>query len=330
MKKTIRWGILSTAKIARTNVIPALKLSNNGEVMAIASRNLQHANGVAESLGIKKAYGSYEDLLADDEIGAIYNPLPNNLHLKYTLKALKKGKHVLCEKPIALNAEEAAELSKHLKDFPNLKVMEAFMYKFHPQWIKVKELVKSGEIGVVKSINTLFAYYNVDGNNIRNSVEAGGGSLMDIGCYCISFPRFILEQEPISAYGTMQHDSVFKTDFLTAGILNFKNQVTASFTCTTQAFPYQRLNIFGDKGNIEIELPCNAPNNGECKVTLKTANGEKIFIFKANQYQLQCEAFAEAILKNKAVPYPVSDAENNMKVIDAIVKSAELKAVVEL
>lgn len=191
MSKTVKWGILSTAKIARTHIIPAIKLSNNGEVLAIASRNKEKAQAVAMDFDIKTAYGNYEDLLLNDEIEAIYNPLPNNLHLEYTLKALEKGKHVLCEKPIGLNAKEAAELNERLKEFPNLKVMEAFMYKFHPQWIKVKELIKNGEIGAVKSINSLFSYYNTDGNNIRNSVEAGGGSLMDIGCYCVSFPRFI-------------------------------------------------------------------------------------------------------------------------------------------
>ncbi|HTN19392.1 MAG TPA: Gfo/Idh/MocA family oxidoreductase [Pelobium sp.] len=330
MSRTVKWGILSTAKIARNHVIPAIKLSNNGEVLAIASRNLANAKEVAENFEIKTAYGNYEDLLLDDGIDAIYNPLPNNLHLEYTLKALEKGKHVLCEKPIGLNENEAVELNNYLKKFPNLKVMEAFMYKFHPQWLSVKEMIKNGEIGAIKSIHTLFSYFNIDGNNIRNSVEAGGGSLMDIGCYCISFPRFILEDEPISVSGTMQHDAEFKTDFLTSGILNFENQVTASFTCTTQAFPYQRLNIFGDKGHIEIELPCNAPTDGECKVTLKTSKGDKILVFNANQYQLQCEAFANTILAGTEVPYPVTDAEKNMKVLDALVESAKSQSVIKL
>lgn len=331
MKKNIvKWGILSTAKIARTHLIPAIKLSNNGEVVAIASRSLDSAKKVAEDFEIEKAYGNYDDLLLDDEIDIIYNPLPNNLHLEFTLKALKKGKHVLCEKPIGLNAKEAAELSSYSKAFPNLKLMEGFMYKFHPQWIHVKEMVKSGEIGNVKSIHTLFSFYNTDEDNIRNKSEAGGGALMDIGGYCISFPRFILDEEPIHVSGTLQRDAVFETDFLAAGILSFKNHVTASFTCITQAFPYQRFNIFGDKGHIEIEIPCNAPTDGECKVLLINDKGEKTLVFKANQYQLECEAFADAILNDTPVPYPISDAEHNMKVIDAIVKSARLGAVVKL
>jgi len=209
MSRTVKWGILSTAKISRNHIIPAIKLSNNGEVVAIASRNSESANEVAKSFGIKTAYGNYEDLLLGNGIDAIYNPLPNNLHLEYTLKALEKGKHVLCEKPIGLNANEAKELKSYLKKFPNLKVMEAFMYKFHPQWISLKELIKGGDIGAIKSIQTMFAYFNIDVDNIRNSVEAGGGALMDIGCYCVSFPRFILDEEPISAFGAMQHDAGF-------------------------------------------------------------------------------------------------------------------------
>ncbi len=323
MEKKIKWGILSTAKIGLNYVIPAIKLANNGVVWAIASRNKESAAEVAQQFGITKSYGSYDELFEDSEIDAIYIPLPNNLHLEYTLKALQHAKHVLCEKPIGLNTNEAAELSNMIKQYPKLKVMEGFMYKFHPQWVTVKSLIKDGLIGEVKSINTLFSYFNNDAGNIRNQAEAGGGALMDIGCYCISYPRFVLGKEPISVVGVVQHDQVFKTDFLSAGILNFDNQVTATFSCTTQAFPYQRFHVFGDQGHIEIEIPCNAPVDGECKLTITNATGKKEMIFNANQYQLQCEAFADAIINDTEVPHPIIDAENNMKVIDAILESAK-------
>ncbi|OAQ39818.1 NAD-binding protein [Pedobacter psychrophilus] len=329
-KKKFNWGILSTAKIGRKNVVPALKRADNCEVVAIASRNKENAEETAQDLGIKKSYGSYEELFLDKDIDVIYNPLPNNLHLEYTLKALEHGKHVLCEKPIGLNAKEVALLNEELKKHPDLKVMEAFMYKFHPQWIKAKEIIKNGDIGEIISINTLFSYYNKDGQNIRNQTDAGGGALMDIGCYCISFPRFILEAEPLSVFGSVQKDPVFKTDFLTSGILHFDKQVVATFSCSTQAYPYQRCHIIGNKGRIEIEFPCNAPTDAECKIILNNAEGKNEFVFKANQYQLQCKAFADAILTGSEVPYSLNDAENNMKVIDAIIQSAASESLIKI
>jgi predicted dehydrogenase len=329
-KKTINWGILSTANIGLNLVIPAIIGSNNGVVLGIASRNIEKADEVAKKFGIKHTYGSYDELLSDPQIDAIYNPLPNNLHLEYTLKALEHGKHVLCEKPIGLSVAEAAKLAHYLLQYPNLKVMEGFMYKFHPQWVKAKEIVSNGQIGKINIIQTLFSYHNTDGNNIRNKKEAGGGVLMDIGCYCVSFPRFILSQEPTSVISAIQYDTVFETDFLATGILNFDNNVTASFTCTTQAFPFQRTYILGDKGQIEIEFPCNAPIDADCKIILRTATEEKVLVFKANQYQLQCEAFANSILNNKPVPYPIIDAVNNMRVLEALVQSSKLKAAINV
>lgn len=318
MNKKVKWGILSTAKIGREKVIPALQKAENCEVVAIASRNLDQAQKTAELLNIPKAYGSYEALLADPEIDAIYNPLPNHLHLEYSLNTLKASKHLLCEKPIGMNANEAQTLVNEAAKYPNLKVMEAFMYKFHPQWIKVKELVSKGSIGKIKHIQTFFSYNNTDMNNIRNIAEVGGGALMDIGCYCISFPRFILEKEPISVKGEQTIDPVSKTDILSSGILTFDENVTASFTCSTKLFPYQRTHIFGDKGRIEIDFPCNAPLDEETKISISTHDGEDILKFKANQYTLQCQAFADAILNNKPVPHSIEDAYWNMKVIDAI------------
>ncbi len=319
--KKVKWGILSTAKIGVTKVIPALQQANNCEVVAIASRDLEKAKSVAGKLNIAKAFGSYEELLADKEIDAVYNPLPNHLHLPLTLEAMKAGKHVLCEKPIGLNKQEAETLQKEASLHPDLKVMEAFMYRFHPQWIKTKELVDNGIIGKVKNIQSFFSYNNIDPLNIRNKADIGGGALMDIGCYCISFPRFILSKEPVGVWGSSVFDKEFKTDTITSGTLFFAEDVTANFTCSTQLFPYQRANILGDKGRIEIDIPCNAPLDEPTKVTLYLNGEEKVMYFEGNQYTLEGEAFANSILNNTEVPTSLSDAVNNMKVIDAIVES---------
>ncbi|MBD3748679.1 MAG: Gfo/Idh/MocA family oxidoreductase [Sphingobacteriales bacterium] len=318
MNRKVRWGILSTAKIGREKVIPALQKAKNCEVIAIASRNLDQAQKTAELLNIPKAYASYEALLADSDIEAIYNPLPNHLHVKYTIKALEADKHVLCEKPIALSADEAQNLINAAAEHPTLKVMEAFMYKFHPQWHQVKELVKEGSIGKIKHLQTFFSYNNTDMNNIRNIAEVGGGALMDIGCYCISFSRFILGKEPIAVKGEQTIDPISKTDILSSGILTFDEQITASFTCSTKLFPYQKTFIFGDKGRIEIDYPCNAPLDEDTKVSVFTEKGEQTLLFKANQYTLQGEAFADAILNKNLVPFSLEDAFLNMKVIDEI------------
>lgn len=322
MDKKVKWGILSTAKIGREKVIPALQKAENCEVVAIASRNLEQAQKTADSLNIPKAYASYEALLADPEIDAIYNPLPNHLHLEYSLATLKAGKHLLCEKPIGMNANEAQILIKEAAKHPDLKVMEAFMYKFHPQWLKVKELVASESIGKIKHIQTFFSYNNLDMSNIRNIAEVGGGALMDIGCYCISFPRFILDREPITVKGDQTIDPISKTDILSSGILTFENGITANFTCSTKLFPYQKTIIFGDKGRIEIDFPCNSPLDEDTKVSIFTEKGEQNLLFKANQYTLQCEAFADAVLNHKPVPFSLEDAVANMRVIDEIKRTS--------
>lgn len=328
--KKVKWGILSTAKIGVTKVIPSLLQAGNCEVIAIASRDLSKAKSVASQLNIAKALGSYEELLADKEIDAVYNPLPNHLHLPFTLAAIKAGKHVLCEKPIGLNKEEAETLKKEAALHPDIKVMEAFMYRFHPQWIQTKELIDNGTVGKVKNIQTFFSFNNVDPQNIRNNADIGGGALMDIGCYCISFPRFILGKEPTRVSGTSVIDKEFKTDIVTSGTLFFGDDVTANFTCSTQLFPYQRANIIGDKGRIEIDIPCNAPLDQPTKVTLYLNGDEKIMYFEGNQYTLEGEAFANSILNNTDVPTPLSDAISNMKVIDAIVESNLKCSVVNL
>lgn len=329
--KKVRWGILSTAKIGVQKVIPAMQKGENIIVKAIASRTIEKANKVADLLQIEKRYGSYEELLADPEIDAIYNPLPNHMHVPWTIKALEAGKHVLCEKPIGLNAAEAKLLVDATHKFPHLKVMEAFMFRFHPQWQKAKELVLSGAIGEVKTLKSFFSYYNVATDNIRNQVGIGGGALMDIGCYCISFPRFIFNEEPEKAISNMDIDPVMKIDRLTSAMLRFPSGKTSTFTCSTQLMPHQRAIIFGDKGKIEVDIPVNAPPTETVKITLETKENKEIFSFAPiDQYTLQGDTFSNAVLQNEAVPTPLSDAVNNMKVIDAIVESSKKNQWIDL
>ncbi len=315
---------MSTAKIGVQKVIPALQKGNFCEVTAIASRSIEKANKTADQLGIVKRYASYEELLLDPDIDAIYNPLPNHLHVYWTMKALEAGKHVLCEKPIGLNADGARALVEAVKKYPEMKVMEAFMYRFHPQWEKAIELIQSGEIGQVRTVQSFFSYYNIDPENIRNKADIGGGALMDIGCYCVSFPRFIFDEEPVKVLGQMDFDPLMKTDRLSSGMLQFSSGKSATFTCSTQLMPFQQTNIFGDQGHIQIEIPVNAPPNESTRITLRTQEKTESFIFApVDQYTLQGDAFAHAILRNEPVPTPLSDAVGNMVAIDGIVASAK-------
>lgn len=319
----VRWGVLSTAKIGREKVIPALQKSKHGEVVAIASRNETEAQATARLLNIPKAYANYEALLNDKDVDAVYIPLPNHLHVEWSIKALQAGKHVLCEKPIGISSAEAELLRQAARKAPELKVMEAFMYRLHPQWQAVKKQVDEKRIGEIKTIQSFFSYYNVDQSNIRNRKDAAGGALMDIGCYCISWSRFLFNSEPINVIGVVDRDPQFGTDRLTSGILQFSSG-TSSFTCSTQAVPYQRVNIFGSEGRIEIEIPVNAPPDKSAKLWLHLKNGTEEQVFDpVDQYTLQGDAFAKAILENTAVPISLDDSVNNMRVIEAVFKSAE-------
>jgi predicted dehydrogenase len=319
----IRWGILSTAKIGQEKVIPAMQAGKYSTVDAIASRNIDQAAAVAAALAIPKWYGSYEALLSDENIDAVYIPLPNHLHVPWAIKALEANKHVLCEKPIGLSTDEAKQLQQAAAQKPHLKVMEAFMYRFHPQWQQAKKLVQDGAIGILKTIHSFFSYYNNDANNIRNQEGIGGGGLMDIGCYGISLARFIFDEEPVSVTGSMEFDPVLKTDRMASGILNFSNG-TASFTCSTQLFYYQRVHIFGTTGRIEIEIPFNPLPLSFTKIWLHTAKGIQEIIFDPiNQYTIQGDLFSKAIIDNTPVPTSLQDAVNNMIVIEAIFKSAK-------
>ena len=321
--KKLNWGILSTAKIGIEKVIPAMQQGKLNEIVAIASRTHESAREAAKNLKIPKAFGSYQDLLDDTSIDAVYIPLPNHMHVPWTIKALAANKHVLCEKPIALTATEAKELLKETEKFPHLKVMEAFMYRHHPQWIRALELINGGGIGMVKTVHSFFSYYNDDPENIRNMVDIGGGGLMDIGCYCISLARLIFDEEPQRVFGKIEYDPGFETDRICSGILDFV-QGTSTFTCSTQLVPYQRVNVFGTKGRIEIEIPFNAPPDKPCKMLFQNNEIiEEIEIKICDQYTIQGDLFSLAVLNNEKVPTPIEDAVANMKVLEAVIQSAE-------
>ncbi|MEN9935475.1 MAG: Glucose--fructose oxidoreductase precursor [Chloroflexota bacterium] len=328
--RKVRWGILSTARIGTEKVIPAMQRGALTEVAAIASRDLESAGAAAARLGIPKAYGSYEELLADPEIEAIYNPLPNHLHVPWSIKAIEAGKHVLCEKPIALTSAEAQTLVDAAARHPQLKVMEAFMYRHHPQWRRAKELVEAGAVGEMRTIQSFFSYFNADAANIRNQADIGGGGLMDIGCYNISLSRFIFGAEPRRVCGIVEYDPAFQTDRLASGMLDF-GRGTATFTCSTQLSSYQRVNIFGTEGRIEIEIPFNAPPDRPCKMWHQRGGAVEEIVFDVcDQYTIQGDLLSQAILGDTPVPTPLTDAVANMRVIEAVVASGRDSAWVTL
>ena len=326
----LRWGVLGSAKIALENVIPAMQASRHCRVEAIASRDLARAEEAARWRGIPRAYGSYEALLAAPDVDAVYIPLPNHLHVPWAMEALEAGKHVLCEKPVGLDAGEARELQAAAGQHPELRAMEAFMYRFHPQWQRAVEIVAGGGVGNLQTIQSFFSYYNVDPENIRNKAALGGGALMDIGCYCLSLARFLYGAEPRRVLGHVQRDPGFGTDHLTSGLLEFEAG-TATFTCGTQLAPYQRVQIVGDRGRVAIEIPFNAPADRPCRLWHQS-EGEtrEELLGPANQYTLMADAFALAVLEDRPVPTPLDDAVANMATIDAVFRSAEEGGWVEM
>ena len=324
--RKVRWGVMSTAEIGTQKVIPAMKRSSYCEMVGIASRDLERAQIVAAEMGFAKAYGSYEELLADPDIEAVYIPLPNHLHVSWSIKALEAGKHVLCEKPIGLTSAEGRQLVEAAKKYPKQKIMEAFMYRHHPQWQTTKQLVVDGKIGYPRTLQMFFCYTNVDPNNIRNMADIGGGGLMDIGCYCISIPRFIFGAEPQRVSAIMEYDPSFGTDRLTSAILDF-GEMTSTFTCSTQLYPYQRVNIVGTDGRIEVEIPVNIPTDRPTKIWYYHGNAGQQFDFPVcDQYTVQGDVFSQAILNDTPVPTPLEDAVANMEVIEAVVRSAKSMA----
>lgn len=319
--KKINWGIISTAKIGTEKVIPAMQKGRHTNITAISSRHLDKAQKIAKKLNLPKAYGSYEKLLHDPEIEAVYIPLPNHLHVEWTLRALKAGKHVLCEKPIAVNGKEAEYLNMKMKDFPDLKVMEAFMYRFHPQWQTVKKLVSQGKIGKLKNIHSIFSYYNDDPDDIRNQKNIGGGGLLDIGCYCISLSRFLFNAEPKQVCSTIEYDPRLKVDCLATGILEFE-QGNSAFTCSTQMRNHQKVEILGTQGKIEIIEPFTPSPEKPNKIVFQTESQKMEIEFKTyNHYTIQGDLFSQAVLTNTTVPTPLEDGIANMRVIDKIFES---------
>jgi predicted dehydrogenase len=325
MKTKVRWGVLGAARIAVNQVIPAMQQGEWSDVTAIASRNLKKARDVAQSLGIPKSYGSYEELLADPDVEAVYNPLPNHLHVSWSIKAAEAGKHVLCEKPLSLTAAQAMQLLA-ARDRCGVKIGEAFMVRTHPQWMTVRNLIREGHIGELRSITGFFSYTNLDPQNIRNIPAAGGGALMDIGCYPITTSRFIFGDEPRRAVALIERDPEMKIDRLSSVLLDFPSG-QAIFTCSTQLFPYQRMQFFGTRGRIEIEIPFNAPSNRSCRVFIdRGPDGGGILTMEfpiCNQYTIQGDLFSQAIREGGEVPVPLEDAVRNMSVIEAVFRSAE-------
>jgi predicted dehydrogenase len=325
--KKVKWGVLGVASIATRKVIPGMQMGEWSEIEAIASRDLKKAEEAAKKLGIPKAYGSYEELLADKEIEAIYNPLPNHLHVSWSIKAAEAGKHVLCEKPLSLTVVEARKLLA-VRERCGVKIGEAFMVKTHPQWLRTRELIRKGAIGELRAIVGAFSYFNRDPANVRNRAEWGGGGMMDIGCYPITTSRFIFGEEPARVAGLIERDPDFKTDRLASVILDFPSG-QAVFTCSTQMVPYQRMQFLGTAGRIEMEIPFNAPNDRPTRIFID--DGRDVFgggsrtetIPVCDQYTVQGDAFSWAIREGGEVPVPLEDAIANMAVIEAIFRAGE-------
>jgi predicted dehydrogenase len=326
MHNKLRWGVLSTANIGLRKVIPAMQRGLYTSVAAIASRDLGRAQQAAAALGIPTAYGSYEELLADPNIDAIYNPLPNQLHVPWTIKAAEAGKHVLCEKPFSLTVAEAETLLA-VRARTGVKIGEAFMIRSYPQWLRLRELLDEGRIGTLRSIDGFFSYFNDDPANIRNQVECGGGALMDIGCYLIHASRYAFAEEPSRVVTLIDRDPRMHTDRLTSAILDFPTGQSI-FTCSTQLVPYQRIHFLGTRGRIELEIPFNAPPDRPTRLVIDSTGdlfggGIATESFPAcDQYTLQGDAFSKAVLEDSEVPVPLEDAIRNMAVIEAIFNSA--------
>lgn len=327
MSKKLRWGVLSTAAIGVRKVLPAMQKGQYTTVDAIASRDLSKAQKVASSLGIPVAYGSYEELIGDPNIDAIYIPLPNEQHVPWTIKAAEAGKHVLCEKPISLTVAEAETLLA-VRERTGVKIGEAFMVRSHPQWLRVKALIDEGRIGQLRAVMGCFSYFNVDPANIRNQLEHGGGALLDIGCYLIQAARFAFGHEPLRVVSTIDRDPAMRIDRLTSALLEFQTG-HAIFTCSMQFVPWQRLQFFGTTGRIEIEIPFNAPKDNPTRIYIDDGSdihGAGIIteeISTCDQYTLQGDEFSKAVLEGREVPVPLEEAILNMKVIEAIFRSAE-------
>jgi predicted dehydrogenase len=319
----LRWGVLSTARIGREKVIPGIWAAERCEVVAIASRDADLGSRVAAELGIPTAHGSYEALLEDPDVDAVYIPLPNHLHREWTIAAARAGKHVLCEKPIALSSAESREMAD-VCAAEGVHLMEAFMYRLHPSWVAVRELVGSGRIGELRAVQSWFSYFNDDPDNIRNIREVGGGALMDIGCYSVNLSRMLFGGEPTRVEASITRDPASGVDVLTSALLEFGDRI-ATFTCSTRAEPDQRVHVYGTEGRISVGIPFNIPRDRPTEVFV-TAGGDppvspdtEVLTFEpADQYAVQAAAFASAVLDGIPVPLSPEDSVANMRVIEAV------------
>jgi predicted dehydrogenase len=324
VERKIRWGIVSTAQIGMNQVTPGIMKSPHSEVVALASRDLGMAKAALRQLGLPngRAYGSYEELLSDSDVEAVYNPLPNHLHVPITLAAARAGKHVLCEKPISITAKEAEELRAAPE---GILITEAFMVRYHPQWHRAREIVRAGELGDVRLVRGAFFYYLDDPANVRNLPDIGGGGLLDVGCYCVIAGRYFFDTEPKRVVALVDRDPVFKTDRLASVIADFGNGRQPSFVCGTQTAGRQSVEILGTKANLEIVIPFNAPLGQQTAITVGSGLQRDLYrreiIPAVDQYTAQAEAFALAVLGEQKLPYGIEDAISQMRVLDAIFRS---------
>lgn len=320
--KKLKIGALGVSRHLLTRVMLPLSQSNQVELVGLASRNIEKANKVAKTWNIKKTYGEYQQLIEDPEIEAVYIPLPNHMHLEWMKKAIDAKKHVICEKPLTLDAKETDDIIAYAQG-KGVKVMEAFMYRFHPKWKQVVELMKVSGIGEVQTIHTIFSYNNQDENNIRNIKEYGGGALMDIGCYAINSARYILGKDPESVISKMTYSPSFQTDILTSGMLDFKT-ARALFSVGTAMYPAQEVKIYGTGGTVEVVIPFNDLYDINGKIIVTNDLGRRVIEFEpTNQYGEMFDAFADAIAKDEAVPLSLEDSRMNMHIIDQLVKSSK-------
>ncbi len=322
MTKKLKLGVLGVSAHFINRILLPLSQSDKVEIYGIASRSEDKAKKTSEKLGISKYYGSYEALLADDDIEAVYIPLPNHMHLEWIKKAADAKKHIICEKPLTMDASETLEVISYLKDKP-IKLMEGFMYRFHPKWLRARELVTFNEIGKVTAIHSVFSYNNVDPKNIRNIKDFGGGALMDIGCYAISSARYLLRKEPVRVVSYMQEHLDFKTDFLSSAILDF-GDARCLYTVSTSSFPQQEVKVYGTGGVLTVTVPFNDYNDVKGEVIVQNGVGTRTVTFDpVNQYKLQFDGFADAIYNDTDVLISLEDSYMNMKIIDALKRSSE-------
>jgi predicted dehydrogenase len=324
--RKVTWGVLGVARIATEKVIPAMQRAELCEVAAIASRDAAKATAAAAGLGVPRAYGSYEALLADPEIEAVYNALPNHLHLEWSIAAAERGKHVLCEKPVGLTASDAERLLA-VRDRTGVKIEEAFMVRTHPQWLRALEICRSGRLGDVRSYLGYFSYFNDDPQNIRNIAAFGGGGLLDIGCYLTTTSRLVFGEEPRRVLGLVERDAAHRVDTLASIVLDFPSG-QAIGTCSTRMTPYQRVQLFGTRGRLEIEIPFNAPSDRPCRLWVDDGRDlfgggrEEITVATCDQYGIQGDLFSRAVREGGDVAYPLEASLANMRVLDAVFRSA--------